>query len=150
MSSWDNYKYEERKAFALEPGNYRVVIVDAEEKKSKTGKDMIVIELRPSGASFSVRDYIVAGDYFNDKISRVFDAFPEIGNGNFNLLEWIGAMGAAKLKADSEGYLKVHYYLTPEEAQRLPEFEGARPVKQTATNLVGNFEDADPDDDCPF
>ena len=150
MSSWDNYKYEERKP-ALEPGNYRAVIIDVEEKKSKTGKDMIVIELRPSGASFSVRDYIVAGDYFNDKISRVFDAFPEIGNGNFNFLEWIGAMGAVKLKIDSEGYLKVHYYLTPEEAENLPEFEGNRPVRQTVTSIgEPEWEDASADDDCPF
>ena len=149
MSKWSNYRYIERRP-PLSAGNYRAVIIDVEETKSKSGNDMLVIELRISGG-VCVKDYIVANDYFDENISRLFDAFPEIGVGNFNFMEWIGAMGAVRLKIDDEGYAKVHYYLTPDKAENLPEFEGKRPERQTVTSIGGtDFEDVDPDDDCPF
>lgn len=148
MSNWDRYKYKESERLA--PGNYRVVIVDVEETVSQSsGRNMIVVTVQPSGSKIRIKDYFVDNEWFDEKISRLFDAFPEIGRGNFNFLEWVGAMGAAKLKLDEDDYLKVHYYLTPDKAENLPPFEGDKPVRQTVTS-IGNMEALDPEDDMPF
>lgn len=148
MSNWSDYRYEE--STRLEPGNHRVVIVAAEEKKSRSGNDMIVVTVQPSGSKTKINDYFVKGPYFNEKISRLFDAFPEIGQGNFNFLEWVGAMGAAKLKLDEDDYLKIHYYLTPDKTENLPPFEGDKPERQTVTSIGSGMQPVDPEDDLPF
>ncbi len=141
--SWNNYKYEEPKR--VEPGDYRVEIIKAEETVSKSGNKMIVVTLRPNGTKLLVRDYIVDGDYFDQKASRLFDAFPEIGDGNFNLVTWGGAVGAARLREDGD-FLKVHYYITPEKAEVLPEWMGNRPQRMTVTDL----EEITDESDLPF
>ena len=142
MSSWDDYKYE---AFEgsnkLEPGDYRVVIVSAEERKSKSGNSMIVVGVKPSGSSITINSYFVKGEYFNRNISRFFDAFPEIEPGDFNFLGWIGCEGAARLKEDGD-YMRIHFFLTPEQAEHLPAFEGKKPERLEVSELE-EVEDTD-------
>jgi hypothetical protein len=78
-------------------------------------------------------------------MTAIFDAFPQIGEGNFEFPSWTGAIGAVKLKPDGD-YLKVHYYLRPDEAKDLPAWQGKVPEKQEVVTL----ETPDPDDDLPF
>lgn len=142
MSGW-NYAREEKTKMGA--GDYRFEVVSAEEKLSKAGNKMIVVGLKPNGVNFTVNDYFVEGEYFNSKITGFFDG-TNIEEGNFELLTWVGAMGAAKFKEDEEGYLKVHYYLDPERAEKLPEWQGEKPERQTVTD----FQTIDEDDDLPF
>ena len=146
MTDW-NYQREEREESAKVTGRLRCVITDVEETESKTsGLPMIVVSVRPSGTRFAVKSYIVKNERFNRNMTQFFDAFPEIGDGNFSFLEWIGAMGAAMFDTDDRGYLRVKYWIDAARAELLPEFEGEKPEKQTVTSL----EDDPSEDGLPF
>ncbi len=151
MSNW-NYQREERTSGGT-TGKQRCVIVSAEEKVSKAGKPMIEVGVRPSGCTFTVKTYLVSGEYFNRNATQLFDAFPEIPEGSFNLIEWVGAVGAAMFDLDDRGYLKVKYFIDPVKAASLPPFEGEKPPRQTVTSLEDDEPGADDfaeDDDLPF
>lgn len=148
MSTWDDYQREEREESAKVTGRLRCVIVDVEETESKTsGLPMIIVSVRPSGTVFKVKSYIVKNEHFNRNMTQFFDAFPEIPDGNFNFIEWIGCEGAAMFDLDDRGYMKVKYWIDAVRAEILPPYEGEKPEKQTVTTLT---EDADPDDEMPF
>ena len=148
MSTWDDYQREEREESAKVTGRLRCVIVDVEETESKTsGLPMIIVSVRPSGTVFKVKSYIVKNEHFNRNMTQFFDAFPEIGDGNFNFIEWIGCEGAAMFDLDDRNYLKVKYWIDAVRAEILPPYEGEKPEKRTVTTLT---DDADPDDEMPF
>lgn len=147
MGIWDDYKREERPR--LSPGSYRVTIVSAEERESKAGNPMIVIGIQPNGSSVIINHYIVKNQYFNRNMTDFFDSF-NIEEGDFVLPSWIGAVGAAKLKEDDQGYLTVSYFISQDRADRLPPWEGTVPERQTVTS-IGEFSAIeDEDDDLPF
>ena len=133
MSNWDSYQREERPR--LTPGDYRVEIVSAEEKKSKAGNPMLVIGIRPNGSNITINHYIVQGnEWTNMNLTEFFDSF-NIDDGDFNLPPWIGAVGAARLKEDDKGYLKVQYFINKDRAEKLPPWEGKLPERQELTKL---------------
>ena len=144
MSNWNNYVHETMST--LQPGDYRVEIVSAEEKTSKSGKPMIVVGIKPNGSGITINEYFVQGDFFNRKMSGFFDAFPQINDGDFNFIGWVGCVGAARLKQDGD-YLRVHFFLSPKQAEKLPEWQGAMPERQTVTSFE---EVTDDGDDLPF
>ena len=148
MSTWDDYKREEREESAKVTGRLRCVIVDVEETESKTsGLPMIIVSVRPSGTVFKVKSYIVKNEHFNRNMTQFFDAFPEIGDGNFSFVEWVGALGAAMFDLDERGYVRVKYFIDAVRAEDLPPFEGERPERQSVSKL----DDEDGlDDDMPF
>ena len=143
MGKFDDFKREDEPRLE---GRHRCVITSVEEGRSKAGNDMIVVTIRPSGCRFTIKDFIVHNDSFNRKMTQFFDSFPEITEGDFNFLSWIGCEGAVNLKEDKDGYLKVSNYIDAVRASSLPPFEGEKPPKQTITSL----EDDDADDDLPF
>lgn len=148
MSNW-NYVRENSTNVAA--GDHRFEVVSAEEKISKSGNKMIVVGVKPNGASFTVNDYIVEGEYFNRKMTQFFDS-TGIAEGDFNLLTWVGAIGAARFKEDENGYLKVGYYLDQKRAEKLPAWEGPVPERQTVTELDETIPDgftAIEDDELP-
>ena len=147
MGNWDSYKREETERESAITGKHRVVITDAGEavtgpNSKNPGTPMIVVKLRPSGRKFSVTHRIVKNDYFNRNMTQFFDSFPEITEGDFNFIGWVGCEGAAMFKEDSNGYTQVSYFLSPERAADLPAFEGEKPERQTITSL----DDLDDDD----
>ncbi len=142
-----NWTYKREEAPKLGEGTYRVVITNAEETTSKAGNQMLVITLRPSGSNLTIKHYIVQNDYFNRNMTDFYDAF-DIPEGNFNLVEWIGAMGAAKLKEDDMGYLKVSFFVNKARAEKLPEFVGEKPERQKVDNsFAKEMEDVIIDDE---
>jgi hypothetical protein len=147
MSNWDDFKRDETPG-TVHTGKQRCVIVAAEETISKTSKKpMIVVTVTPSGSTIKVKNYIVKNEYFNRNMTSFFDAFPDIESGNFNFVEWIGAVGAANFGTDDNGYLTVKWFINPKQAENLPEWEGEKPQKQSVSKLV----DADNDtEDLPF
>ncbi|MDD3437615.1 MAG: hypothetical protein PHC64_10730 [Candidatus Gastranaerophilales bacterium] len=142
MSKWNYAREETPRAGA---GDYRFEVINAVEDVSKSGKDMIVVSLKLNGTNITVKDYFVAGEWFNRKVTQFFDS-TNIEEGNFEFLTWIGAVGAARFKEDENGYLKVHYYLKPEQAEKLPPWQGDMPERQTVTE----FAPVNSDDDLPF
>lgn len=143
MSNWDSYQREEHPR--LSPGDYRVEIVSVEEKESKAGNPMLVIGIRPNRSNITINHYIVKNEYFNRNMTDFFDSF-NIDDGDFTLPTWIGAVGAARLKEDDRGYLKVQYFLDRDRAEKLPPWEGKMPERQELTTL----EPLEDDGDIPF
>ncbi|MBR2679410.1 MAG: hypothetical protein IKE23_01370 [Exiguobacterium sp.] len=147
MTDWANYyKREENKSSKKVQGQLRCVITSAEEAKSKTGKDMIVVSVKPSGAEFSVKHYIVKNEYFNRNMTVFFDSFPAINDGDFEFLHWVGCEGAANFVEDENGYTKIRWFIEASRAKDLPPFEGTKPEKIEVNN---DFSDIN-EDDLPF
>lgn len=150
MSTWDDWTREEPSR--LEPGDYRVEITAVEETESKAGNPMIVVTVKPNGSNITIKHYIVKNQYFNRNMTDFFDSF-NIDEGDFNFPTWVGAVGAAKLVEDENGYLKVRWFISESKAERLPAWQGQMPERQTVTTLggTGAFEDVYPDDsELPF
>jgi hypothetical protein len=148
MGNYDDYKHESTPR--LQPGDYRLEVLSVEEAESKTShKPMIVITVRPNNSIIKIKQYIVKNEYFNRNMTDFFESFG-IEEGNFNFMTWIGAMGAAKLAADDQGYMKVKYFLDPERAEKLPPWSGPVPERQTVTSLdEGGFVEVD-GEETPF
>lgn len=145
MGIFDDFVREE--APRLEPGDYRVKITDVEETVSKSsGNPMLVIHLRPNGTKIIINHYIVKNEYFNRNMTELYDCFG-IESGDKNVLGWIGAIGAAKLIENEDGYLRVKGLIKPDKQKNLPPWEGKKPERQEITFLDENGE---PDDGFPF
>lgn len=145
MGTWDGYRREERKH--LEPGDYRVKIVAAEEAVAKTsGNPMIVITVQPNGSDINIKNYLVKNEYFNRNATDFFDSF-DVEEGDFFLPGWVGALGAAKLEEDDNGYLRVRRWISKAKAEKLPPWEGETPQRQTVNS---DFEEVGTDEDLPF
>ena len=145
MSFFDGYKREERSR--LTPGDYRVAITDVEETTSRNGNPMLVVTVQPNGSEIHIKHYLVKNEYFNRNLTDLLDSFG-LGE-NFDTLTWVGAVGAARLVEDENGYLKVRYFLTPERAEKLPPWQGREPEPQEVSSLGDGFEALD-EDDLPF
>lgn len=145
MSFFDGYKREERSR--LVPGDYRVAITDVEETTSRNGNPMLVVTVQPNGSEIHIKHYLVKNEYFNRNLTDLLDSFG-LGE-NFDTLTWVGAVGAAKLVEDENGYLKVRYFLSPERAEKLPPWQGKEPERQEVSSLGDGFEMLD-EDDLPF
>lgn len=143
MGNWDDYRREERPR--LTPGDYRVEIVSAEEKESKAGNPMLVIGVQPNGSNITINHYIVKNEWFNRNMTDFFDSF-NIDDGDFTLPTWIGAVGAARLKEDDKGYLKVQYFISEDRAEKLPPWKGKLPERQELTKL----DDVEDDGELPW
>lgn len=151
MSVWDDFQREDREVSNKVTGRLRCVIVDVEEATSKSsGLPMIVITVRPSGTTFRIKNWLVHNEHFNRNATDFFDAFPEIGFGNFNFIEWVGAMGAANFIEDDNGYLKVKHWISAEKAENLPPFEGERPERQVVTTITSAEDETEDDSDLPW
>lgn len=154
--SWDSYTYQKPTYEENKPGNYRCVILNAEQSTSKKGNRMLVISVRPSGTKATVKSYIVDNDYFDANFSEFLDSFPMLKNNASpdNCFAWRGAMGAAKLTVNDNGYFELKRFIPADKAETLPEFvwkarddeSQEMPVLQEFTELAA---DAD-DEDCPF
>lgn len=145
MSFFDGYRREERAR--LTPGDYRVAITNVEETVSRSGNPMLVVTVQPNGSEIHIKHYLVKNEYFNRNLTDLLDSFG-LGE-NFDILTWVGAVGAAKLVEDENGYLKVRYFLSPERAEKLPPWQGKEPERQEVSSLGDGFEMLD-DDDLPF
>lgn len=144
MSNWSDYKREERSH--LEPGDYRVELVGVEETTSKKGNPMLFLRIRPNGANITINHYIVKNEYFNRNMTEFFDSF-NIDDGDFTFPTWIGAVGAARLKEDDQGYLKIAWFINKKKAESLPAWVGKVPERQEMTKLDDVEED---DGDLPW
>lgn len=146
MAFWSStYQPEERARLA--PGDYRLELVEARTAVSSTGKNMLVLTLKPNGAEFNIYHYIVEGEYFNRNLTEFKDSF-EILYEDDNLLGWTGAMGAGRLVEDDRGYMKVRYFLAGEKKDKLPPWQGVAPQRAAVMDMA-DLEPAD-EEELPF
>lgn len=94
---------EEKKYFDVADGDHRIAIIKAEQAKSKNGADMIAINLKVDGANMPLLHFVVAGEFFDANMTRIFDCF-KIPRGNFNFSQWTGKIGCAHFEHKDETF----------------------------------------------
>lgn len=155
--AWE-YKREEGQFPQLPEGRYRIRIKSADKAISKKGNDMLALQFEVSGSNQILYHYIVFMDdrpeLTNRLLTQFFDSFPGIPEGDFNMANWIGKVGACQVKHDDDGRARLHYFLSGKQADAVapwkepPNSAGApKPVKTDADGYVSVD---DSDDDIPF
>ena len=132
--------YGFRRVAGLEAGkDYRFAIKAIEEKRSKSGYDMLVVTLAPNAIDVTINHYLVKNENWDRNMTKFADAFG-IGENEGNPMTWIGATGAARVKEDDYG-IKVAWFLSKEQADKLPPWVGPMPERQTVTQGFAEVED---------
>ena len=126
--AWE-YKREEKKTYTTQvpEGKHRVRIVSAEKAQSKTGNDMLTIQLDISGYKDKLYHYIVfmpdKPELTNQKLTQFFDSFKDIPDGDFDTSHWAGKVGACTIKHEEyNGNIncKVGYFISADKQGDLP------------------------------
>lgn len=153
MINWNfnSNDYEETNFKPIPVGDHRVRIQSAEEQTSNSGRQMIKLVLEVSGYNSTIWHYVVFlsenQKLTNQRLGELWNSF-DIPQGNFNLQQWVGKVGAAKVKHEDyngESSAKVAYFISRDRQSKLPAWQ--EPNK--ASN--GEFEEVSmPTNDLPF
>lgn len=156
--SWE-FKREERKFTVLPEGVYRIRIKAAEKAVSKNGNDMLVLQFEVSGSNTILYHYITFMDnnpqMTNRMLTQFFDSFKDIPEGDFNMQNWIGKVGACKVKHEEyngDESAKISYFIHKDKQGNLPPWEepsnSSSSSASTGGSSTGYVEVSS--DDCPF
>lgn len=137
--SW-NYSREEQQFEVLPEGKYRIRVKSAEKAQSKSGNDMLALQFEVSGHYQILYHYIVflqdRPEITNRMLTSFFDSFKDIKEGDFNLQNWIGKVGACVVKHDEyngEPTARISYFISADKQDDLPMWQ----------NLDGTKEDSE-------
>ena len=118
--------YEEQSFKPIPVGDHRVRIAEAEEKTSANGNQMIVLTLEVSGYGSKIWHNLTLltnnTKLTNQKLGELWNSFG-IPQGNFNLQQWVGKVGAAKVKHEEYNgntNPKVAYFISKDRQDKLP------------------------------
>ena len=147
-----NYEREEQQFAVIPEGQYRIRVKSAEKAQSKSGNDMLALQFDVSGQNSTLYHYIVflqdRPEITNRMLTQFFDSFKDISEGDFVLDNWVGKMGACKVKHDEyngNASAKVSYFIKADKQADLPSWE--EPTK----NSESGFRSASVEDEgLPF
>lgn len=149
------FKREETKFEVLPEGVYRVRIKSADKAVSKNGNDMLVLQFEVSGSKTILYHYIV---FMNDRpeitnsiLTSFFDSFKDIEEGDFNMQNWIGKVGAVKVKHDEYNgntTARISYFIHKDKQGDLPNW--IEPDSGVEVNSDGFIENPKDVGDMPF
>ncbi|MDR1874571.1 MAG: hypothetical protein LBQ90_06120 [Synergistaceae bacterium] len=121
--------YRENNYQIVPVGDHRVRIEEADERRSKTGKDMIRLTLKVSGFHGKIFYYLVFDpqntQMTNQNLGAIFESFG-IPVGEMNILLWRGKVGAARVKHTTyqgEQRPAVSWFLSRKKQAGLPPWE---------------------------
>lgn len=150
MSTWE-YKREEQTFEPIPEGAHRIRIKSADKAVSMSGNDMIAFQFEVSGYNSLLYHYIVFLDdkpeITNRNLTQFFDSFKDIADGDFNMSNWIGKVGACVVKHDDyngQKSAKVRYFIKAEKQGELPAW------KEPSDNPNGMPNPQIDDNDLPF
>ena len=151
-----NYQRTENTYDEIPVGKHRVRIAGAEKAISRSGNDMLVLTLDVSGYNSRLWHYVVfmpdRPEITNRKLTEIFDSFG-IADGDFNLANWKGKVGACVTKQDEYG-TKVNYFINRRKQGELPPWKeptakGSSPA--SAASATSDWSDVPVEDgDLPF
>ena len=122
---WE-YKREEQAFEQVPVGKHRIRILSAEKAISKNGNDMLALQFEVSGMNNILYHYIV---FLNDRpeitnrmLTQFFDSFKDIEEGNFNMVNWIGKVGACKVNVDKNDpdRTRLSWFIPADKQDELP------------------------------
>lgn len=153
MANWtfDPSQYQERNFELIPVGDYRLRIADVVEKTFKSGNSGYEITMDVSGHASKVWFYLVLDSsnhaQTNQRLGEFFDSFGiktfTTGTGK----QWIGAVGAGRIKHDEyngKTSAKVAYLIARNRQDKL------EPWKSVATATVADPGKVEIPDDLPF
>ena len=129
-----NYQREENNSFApLPEGKYKIRVKSVEKAESQKGNEMLVFQFDVSGSAKVLYYYLVfmpdKPEITNGKLTQFFDSFKDIKDGDFNLNNWVGKVGAAMVKHEEyngEKRERISYFIKADRQKDIaPWKEGA-------------------------
>lgn len=145
--SWE-FKREETQFEVLPEGQYRIRIIGADKAISKSGNDMLTLKFEVSGSNAILYHYIV---FLNDRpeitnrmLTSFFDSFKDIPEGDFNMMNWLGKIGACKVKHEEyngSATAKISYFIKAEKQGDLPEWQEPPSRANIGTGTFAGVED---------
>lgn len=137
------FKREEQQFEVIPEGRHRIRIKSAEKALSKNGNDMLVLQLEVSGYSSLLFHYIVFLDdrpeITNRQLTQFFDSFAGIPEGDFNMQNWIGKVGACTVKHEEyqgQTRARVGYFINADKQGDLPNWKNANGTEVDAKGYV--------------
>lgn len=122
-----NYQREETSFAPLPEGKYRIRVRAVEKAQSKQGNDMLVLQFDVSGSAKVLYYYLVfmpdRPEITNGKLTQFFDSFKGIKDGDFEILHWIGQVGACMIKHEvynGEKRERISYFIKADKQGDLP------------------------------
>lgn len=149
-----SYKREEQTFQPIPEGTYRIRIKSAEKAMSKKGNDMLAFQFEVSGSSQVLYHYITFLDnnpeITNRMLTQFFDSFAGIPEGDFNMKQWIGKVGACKVKHEEYNgnqQAKISYFISADKQDDLPPWREANGALVDADGFMQV--DGDPFEELP-
>lgn len=125
-----NYQREETSFEPLPEGKYRIRIKGVEKAVSQNGNDMLVFQFDVSGSNKTLFYYLVfmndRPEITNGKLTQFFDSFKDIKDGDFEILNWIGKVGACMIKHEvynGEKRERISYFIKADKQDSLPPWQ---------------------------
>lgn len=150
-----SYTRTEQQFEQVPVGKHRIRIRSAEKALSKNGNDMLALQFEVSGMPNILYHYIVFLDdrpeITNRMLTQFFDAFPDIPEGDFNLRNWIGKVGACNVAPDKNDpdRTRINYFIRADRQGDLPPWRNAQgmvpPDPEAFDQALGESKD-----DFPF
>lgn len=151
------YKREEQTYPVIPEGHYRIRIKSAEKAQSKSGNDMLALQFEVSGQNSLLYHYIVfladRPEITNRMLTQFYDSFKDIPEGDTNLANWIGKVGACKVKHDDyngDKTAKVSYFIKADKQGDLPPWQESPATVSQAMGGFMNVADGLEDKGLPF
>ena len=153
-----NYQREETSFAPLSEGKYRIRVRAVEKAESKSGNEMLVFQFDVSGSGKVIYHYITFlpnnPSVTNGQLTQFFDSFKDIQDGDFNILNWVGKVGAAKIKHEEyngEKRERISYFIKADKQNDLPPWQevGEGNISPSITAGTG-FAPANSEYDVPF
>ena len=130
-----NYQREETQFAPLPEGKYRIRIKSVEKALSSKGNDMLVFQFEVSGSNKILFYYLVflndKPEITNGKLTQFFDSFKDIKDGDFNILNWVGKIGACMIKHEDyqgEPRERISYFIRADKQDSLPPWQEGSPA----------------------
>lgn len=143
--SWE-YQREEQTFELIPEGEHRIRIKSADKAVSNSGNDMIALQFEVSGYTSLLYHYIVfledRPEITNRMLTQFFDSFKDIADGDLNMANWIGKVGACMVKHDEyngQKNAKVRYFIKAEKQGTLPPWQ--EPGQKATTSVNVGIED---------
>lgn len=120
------YKREEQSFEQVPVGKHRIRVLNADKAVSSKGNDMLALQFEVSGMNNILYHYIV---FLNDRpeitnrmLTSFFDSFKDIKEGDFNMQNWIGKVGACKVNVDKNDpdRTRLSYFIPADKQGELP------------------------------